>query len=76
MLHQFLDTVRVFPYSMLWFAFEVEPNVNVKRSMFLFLAGSVALLHSLGLSLLTSFMIVGLLAEISVRVFISTIVLG
>jgi len=75
MLYQFLDTFRVFPYSMLWFTFEIEPNVNVKKSIILFIAGTVGLLHYLGLSLLSSFIAVCICLEIAVRVF-STIILG
>ena len=76
MLYRILDTFRVFPYSMLWFAFEVEPNINVKRGMFLFIAGMIALLHYLGVSLLSSFILVCSFAEVAVRVFISTIILA
>jgi hypothetical protein len=70
MLYQFLDTFRVFPHSLLLFGFQYEPNLNVKKAMFLFIAGTVGLLHYLGWSLLTSFIIVWSVLEIMIRIMI------
>ena len=75
MLYQLLDTFRVFPYSMLWFTFQIEPNVNIKRSMFLVIAGFIALLQCLGYSFITSFILVCSVAEVAVRIFIRTVIL-
>jgi hypothetical protein len=70
MLYNFLNTFRVFPHSLLWVGFQYEPNINVKKAMFLFIAGMTALLHSLGWSLLTSFILVCLCLEVVIRLFI------
>lgn len=70
MLYQFLQTFRIFPYSLLWFMFQVEPNVHVKRGMILFIMGAVMVFHSLGCSLITSLTAVGVLLEIAIRTFI------
>lgn len=70
MLYQFLDTFRVFPHSLLWFRFRYEPNRNIKISILLFIAGMVGLLHYLGLSLITSFILVCSVAEVAVRTII------
>jgi hypothetical protein len=70
MLYNFLNTFRVFPHSLLWFGFQYEPNLNVKKAMFLFIAGTVALLHYIGISLLSSFIIVCVCLEIAVRIMI------
>ena len=70
MLYNFLNTFRVFPHSLLWFGFQYEPNINVKKAMFLFIAGTVALLHYLGVSLLTSFILVCSVLEAAVRIMI------
>lgn len=74
MLYKLLDTFRVFPYSMLWLLFEIYSDRNTKKQVLLCLIGMMGLLHYFGLSLLSSFIIVGLVAEIAVRIFISTVI--
>jgi len=70
MFYQFLDTFYILPYSLLWFGFQYEPTIHVKKSMFLFIAGSVALLHSLDISYPLAFIYVCLFMEIAIRIFI------
>jgi len=71
MLYKFIQMFVIFPQPLTWLLFQYEPNINVKRGILLCMVGTVALLCSLGFSLIAAILYVLVAVEITLRIVVT-----